>query len=76
MRQQGLTIGNLIKRAMADKGIKNATDLHELVEAAYPAISYQTITNVLKGKNINLFKVWAIFHVMGLKITYVPVKGG
>lgn len=56
----------LIKKAMVDSGIKNATELSKV-----SGVSYQTVNNALHGKDVKLASIYKMFDAMGFKLKYV-----
>ncbi|WP_428614325.1 hypothetical protein [Pseudoalteromonas sp.] len=57
----------IIKKAMADKGIKNGRQLFQLGGGRF---TYQSVCNALNGKNIDLKNLVAMLDAMGFKLTY------
>ncbi|QDP50445.1 MAG: hypothetical protein Unbinned6284contig1001_1 [Prokaryotic dsDNA virus sp.] len=58
----------IIKKAMADKGVKNGRHLFQLGGGRF---TYQSVCNALNGKNIDLKNLVSMLDAMGFKLTYV-----
>lgn len=56
----------LIKKAMVDSDIKNATELSKI-----SGVNYQTVNNALHGKDVKLVSIHKMFDAMGFKLRYV-----
>lgn len=57
----------IIKKAMADSGVKNGRHLFQLGGGRY---TYQTVCNALNGRHIELKNLVAMLDAMGFKLTY------
>lgn len=56
----------LIKKAMADAGINSNKELSRV-----SGVSYDTIADIMRGKNPNTSTVNKLLDAMGFKLTYV-----
>ena len=56
----------LIKKAMADAGINSNKELSRI-----SGVSYDTIADIMRGKNPNTSTVNKLLDAMGFKLTYV-----
>ena len=56
----------LLKKAMADAGIKSAKQLSEI-----SGCSYEQTRNALAGKDVKLVAIAKMFDAMGFKLKYV-----
>lgn len=56
----------LIKKAMADAGINSNKELSRI-----SGVSYDTISDIMRGKNPNTSTVNKLLDAMGFKLTYV-----
>lgn len=56
----------LIKKAMADAGVNSNKELSRI-----SGVSYDTIADIMRGKNPNTSTVNKLLGAMGFKLTYV-----
>lgn len=56
----------LIKKAMADAGVNSNKELSRI-----SGVSYDTIADIMRGKNPNTATVNKLLDAMGFKLTYV-----
>ena len=57
----------LLRKAMAERGVKNARQLHQLVNGK---VSYQVICTALNGAETKLSNLVVLFDAIGFELTY------
>lgn len=58
-------MNTLIRKAMADAGVNSKAELSRI-----SGVPYETINNVLSGKDVKLSTLCKIFDCMGFRLTY------
>ncbi|ANY29601.1 transcriptional repressor [Pseudoalteromonas phage BS5] len=58
-------MNTLIRKAMADAGVNSKAELSRI-----SGVPYETINNVLSGKDVKLSTLGKIFDCMGFSLTY------
>lgn len=67
--------GKVIRQIMADKGIKNARVLHEIIINGPAFVSYNTVRNAMNGRQVGEDAFDVIFEALDYEKVFVPVKG-